>query len=162
MNLSLRPGTEADLPAILDLWVEAWTATMPELDFASRRDWLAMRQRSMVAEGAVIIVAFNGDRMVGYALVNPDNAYLDQIAVAPDARGSGVALQVLEAARKFSPGQLTLHVNQKNARAIRFYEREGFVRSGEGINPNSGLPIFFYSWRPAGMAAATGTPSSPN
>ncbi len=162
MTITLRPGTESDLPAILDLWVDAWTASMPELDFASRRDWLAARQRSMVAQGAVILVAFAGDKLVGYALVNPGTSYLDQIAVAPDARGSGVALQVLEAARRLSPGQLGLHVNQKNARAIRFYEREGFVRSGEGINPNSGLPIYFYTWAPSDKAGAVGMPSSPN
>lgn len=145
-NITLRHGTDADMPAILDLWVAAWTATMPEVDFASRRDWLTERQRSMVSEGAIVLLAFQSEAMAGYALVNPHTSYLDQIAVAPESQGSGIALKMLNAARTLSPAKLSLHVNQSNTRAIRFYEREGFVKSGDGVNPRSGLPIYFYSW----------------
>ena len=66
-------------------------------------------------------------------------AYLDQLAVAPEAKGSGAASLLLTEARRLSPGSLTLDVNQDNSRALRFYEREGFERIAEGINPHSGL-----------------------
>jgi putative acetyltransferase len=145
-GVTFRHGTDADLPAILDLWVAAWAATMPEIDFATRRNWLTERQRSMVSEGAIILLASCAGELVGYALVNPLTAYLDQIAVAPSQHGQGIAPQLLAQAQRLSPTKLTLHVNQKNGRAIRFYEREGFVRTGEGTNPRSGLPIFFYTW----------------
>ena len=36
----------------------------------------------------------------------------------------------------FSEGGLTLEVNQDNLRALRFYEREGFEKFGEGTNPH--------------------------
>ncbi len=39
------------------------------------------------------------------------------------------------------PTGLELHVNLDNPRAVRFYEREGFVQIGEGVSPRSGLPI---------------------
>jgi putative acetyltransferase len=154
----IRPGTEADMPAILDLWVEAWTKAMPDVDFAARREWLLERQASLVAEGARLTLAERAGRIAGFTLVNPSSGYLDQIAVSPGHWGAGVARALLDHARGISPLGLGLHVNQQNPRAIRFYEREGFVRIGEGVNPRSGLPIFFYQWTPSGAGAA----SSPN
>ena len=68
--------------------------------------------------------------------------------MAPDAWGSGLARALLDEARRISPAGLGLHVNQNNPRAVRFYEREGFVRVGEGLNPRSGLPIWEYRWTP--------------
>jgi putative acetyltransferase len=38
-------------------------------------------------------------------------------------------------------------VNQDNPRAVRFYEREGFRRLHEGVNPNSGLRTWRLEWR---------------
>jgi putative acetyltransferase len=145
-DIVFRHGSDTDMPAILDLWVSAWAATMPEIDFSARRDWLRDWQRALVLEGAIILLCSADDELVGYALVNPVTAYLDQIAVAPSQHGRGVAPRLLEQAKHLSHGRLTLHVNQKNARAIRFYERERFVLSGEGVNPRSGLPIFYYVW----------------
>jgi putative acetyltransferase len=43
---------------------------------------------------------------------------------------------------------LDLHVNKDNARAIRFYEKHGFVVSGEALNWRSGAPVHKMSWRP--------------
>ena len=39
-----------------------------------------------------------------------------------------------------------LDVNQANARAVRFYEREGFRKVGEGVNPVSGLETLAMEW----------------
>ena len=44
------------------------------------------------------------------------------------------------------PAGLELHVNLDNPRAIRFYEREGFVKIGEGVSERSGLTILHYRW----------------
>ena len=41
-----------------------------------------------------------------------------------------------------------LLVNKDNARAIRFYEKHGFVYAGEDKNPVSGKPVNRMSWRP--------------
>ena len=46
------------------------------------------------------------------------------------------------------PAALRLEVNKDNARAIRFYERNGFGHAGEDVNPTSGRPVLRMSWRP--------------
>ena len=33
-------------------------------------------------------------------------------------------------------------------RAIRFYERNGFVHAGDDVNPTSGRPVLKMAWKP--------------
>ena len=156
--ITLRPGTDADAPAILDIWVEAWTRTMPQIDFEARRPWKAERLASMMAEGAALTLALRDGRIIGGTLVNVAARCLDQLVVAPAEWGDGVAGALMRHAKELCPSGLSLTVNTANPRAIRFYEREGFRRTGETTNPNSGLPVFIYQWTPSGAGAA----SSPN
>ena len=43
---------------------------------------------------------------------------------------------------------LNLDVNTDNTRAISFYEKVGFVVTGNGFNAFSGRPVHHMSWRP--------------
>ena len=71
---------------------------------------------------------------------------LHQLVVAPVAKGRGVARALLDMAKAGTPGGLELEVNQDNERAVRFYVREGFVRTGAGVNPTSGLRTWSMRW----------------
>lgn len=117
---------------------------MPEIDFSARRDWFIAHMQALEAAGALTVCAFDGaEELIGFVNVDPATSYLDQLAVAPQAKGQGVAHLLLEAARRISPLGLTLDVNQENPRALRFYEGQGFVKIAEAINPRSGLK----TWR---------------
>jgi len=76
-----------------------------------------------------------------------EDLVLEQIALAPAEQGSGTAHLLAAFAKKRAPSRLRLTVNAFNRRAIRFYEREGFVRVGTSVNANSGLSTFDYEWR---------------
>ena len=67
---------------------------------------------------------------------------------APEAWGSELARELVDAAKEIAPAGLDLHVNQDNVRAIRFYEKHGFAISGKDVNPRSGKPLYRMSWRP--------------
>jgi putative acetyltransferase len=54
----------------------------------------------------------------------------------------------MDEAKRISPSLIRLDVNQINGRAVRFYEREGFMRAGEGVNKHSGAPTWLYEWKP--------------
>ena len=73
---------------------------------------------------------------------------LDQIVVAPEVQGMGVAAALMTEAKRISPGGLDLYVNTDNLRAIQFYQKHGFVISGEALNWRSGAPVHKMSWRP--------------
>ena len=143
-NVRLRARTDADLANLAELWVTSWQETMPAIDFLARRPWFLDHLRKLEAAGAITLCAFDGlDRLLGFVTFDPATAYLDQLAVAPEAKGSGAASLLLNEARRLSLDGLTLDVNQDNPRALRFYEREGFEKIGEGTNPRSGLK----TWR---------------
>jgi putative acetyltransferase len=42
---------------------------------------------------------------------------------------------------------VSLLVNTDNARAIRFYQRNGFVDAGGDVNPISGRPVLRMEWK---------------
>jgi putative acetyltransferase len=94
-----------------------------------------------------IVVADDGGVLIGLVTVDPRNRYLDQLVVAPEAWGSGVAEKLMAEAKRISPSGLDIFVNQDNLRAIRFYEKHGFAFGGEDVNPISGRPVNKMSWR---------------
>ena len=105
---------------------------------------------------AQIVLAENDGVLTGFVTVDPKTMYLDQIVVAPEHWGSGVALALLDEAKRLSPRGLDLLVNKDNARAIRFYEKHGFDYAGEDKNPVSGKPVNRMSWRPASALRRAG------
>jgi putative acetyltransferase len=147
-GVTVRPMAPQDLAETLDMWVAAWQAAYPHIDFAERREWTEDRIAELERTGSRSLVALRDSRIVGALVVNPETGYLDQIVVATADQGSGVADILLAEARRISPSRLDLHVNQDNARAIRFYQKHGFVTVAEDVNARSGAPIYRMSWRP--------------
>ncbi|HEY1780707.1 MAG TPA: GNAT family N-acetyltransferase [Roseiarcus sp.] len=146
---ALRDFVEGDLPALIDLWVAAWSETLLDIDFDGRRTWLMTHLRALRASGVEIIVGLDEDqRPTGFAAIDAKSGYLDQLCVAPAESGSGLASALIDEAKRRSPIAVELDVNEVNLRALRFYEREGFSLVGRGLNPQSGLPTLKMRWRP--------------
>ncbi len=145
---TLRPYAPADEDAAIELWRRTWQQAYPQIDFTARLDWWRQRWRDELVPAATITVAEADGKMIGFVTVDPRTFDLDQIVVAPEAWGMGVATALMAEAKRISPAGLDLHVNTDNTRAIRFYEKHGFVISGEAINWRSGAPVHKMSWRP--------------
>jgi putative acetyltransferase len=116
---------------------------MPQIDFAARRDWFIDRIR---AWPITILVHDQNQKLLGLALLNPESGVLDQFAVATVVYGTGTATSLMTKVKRISNGQLTLDVNTENHRAIRFYQREGFVPTSSGVNKSSGLRTQSIQW----------------
>jgi len=78
------------------------------------------------------------------------NGYLDCLYLTPEARNHGLGTQLLALAKAENPEGLSLWVLQKNAAAVQFYSREGFVESdrGDGSDNEEGLPDMKMEWHP--------------
>jgi len=148
VSIVFRPYRDADLEMIIDLWRRAWDAAMPEINFGERLDWWRKRWTGELVPRNIVTIAETSNRMIGFVVIDSKSGYLDQIVVDPSSWGSGVAKKLLAEARKVSPNHIMLEVNQTNLRAVSFYEREGFVRTGGGRNPISGKSIWRYEWKP--------------
>lgn len=145
-GVTVRPMLPEDLAETLDMWVATWQAAYPNIDFAARRGWTKDRITELERTGSHSLIALRDGRIIGALVVNPATGYLDQIVVATADQGRGVADILLAEARRISPAALDLHVNQDNARAIRFYQKHGFMAVAEDVNPHSGAPIYRMRW----------------
>ena len=145
---TLRPYGPADEDAAIELWRRTWQLAYPQLDFAARLNWWRQRWRDELVPAATIMVAEAAGRIIGFVTVDPRSLDLDQMVVAPEAWGTPVASALIARAKQISPKGLDLHVNTDNTRAIRFYQKQGFVIAGEAINWRSGAPVHKMSWRP--------------
>ena len=146
-DLVVRAMRPEDLDATLDMWVAAWQAAYPAIDFSARRDWARAHIAELERTGSQTRVAACGGRIVGALVVDPATGYLDQIVVASEFQGRGVGETLLAQARSIAPAGLELHVNQDNARAIGFYRKHGFAAVGADVNPRSGAPTLRMRWR---------------
>jgi putative acetyltransferase len=141
----LRPYCSEDEDAAIALWLETWQQAYPQIDFAARATWWRQRWRSELVPNAAIIVAAQEDALIGFVTIDA-SGYLDQLVVAPDHWGSELGNALVDEVKRRSPDGITLLVNKDNARAIRFYQRNGFAHAGEDVNPTSGKPVLKMQW----------------
>jgi diamine N-acetyltransferase len=120
-------------------------------------------RRSIVEPGFWGELAFDGQTLVGDALFvpaehysfrpapDPSFAHLSHLFVEQEYWGSGVAVQLLahatDAAAALGFAGMRLFVAVGQARARRFYAREGFVAVGEPFEFGLGLPALEYQRR---------------
>jgi len=98
----------------------------------------ALRALRSTADDPVVFVATCGDRIAGFVHLHglvdqyhtEPHGHVEDIVVAPEFEGRGVARLLLEAAERWAKAQgfgwLTLSVFDRNSRARRIYERAGF------------------------------------
>jgi putative acetyltransferase len=145
--VTLRAAEPQDEPALRTLWCETWAATYPAFDYKVRWPTMWLKWQELNAE---IHVAARGRDIVGLlvlASVSEEVLLLEQITLALTEQGSGTAHLLMTIAKQRTRTLLKLSVNAFNKRAIRFYEREGFVRTASGVNVASGLTTYDYEWR---------------
>ena len=146
-SFTLRPYRAEDEEAAISLWHKTWQQAYPSINFAARLAWWRERWRKELVPDAAIIVAELNARLAGFVTID-GTGYLDQLVVAPEHWGSELGTMLLDEAKRRSPAGIRLLVNTDNARAIRFYERNGFVHAGEDVNPPSGRPVLRMEWMP--------------
>ena len=147
MTVHLRACEPDVIPALTALWVEAWRLAYPRIDFDRRRDWFADRIRGFLATGVSVIVAFDEDVLAGFITVEPATGWIDQMLVGRGHQGSETGQVLMDAAKQLVPSGLRLDVNADNARAISFYHKQGFLRTG-GRHNEQGAAIDLMAWMP--------------
>ncbi len=146
-TFELRPYRDDDEDAAIALWHRTWQLAYPDIDFTERLDGWRARWRSELVPSATIVVAEQNAALVGFVTIDA-SGYLDQLVVDPAMWGSPLGDALIDSAKTLSPDGITLLVNSDNARAIRFYERNGFRHTHDAVNPGSGRAIQGMKWQP--------------
>jgi ribosomal protein S18 acetylase RimI-like enzyme len=147
---TIRPATEADVPAVHHLLVRTWHATFdaiygPEKVSEVTAQWHSPdRIRASLAQPGVIrMVAEQGGEITGTAtgFATPSGGIkLQQLYILPDRQRSGLGTALLDAFRMsfIDPRFIELEVAEPNVDATAFYVRSGFELKSTVPNTFSG------------------------
>jgi putative acetyltransferase len=142
-----RPYSSSDEDAAIALWRRTWQATYPDIDFDARVAWWRERWRNELVPKSMVVLAERDGVLIGFVTIEPATGYLDQIVVAPEAWGTGIAEALLAEAKRLAPSRIDLLVNTDNDRAVRFYRKHGFEITGADVSLISRRPVHKMSWR---------------
>lgn len=148
LNADLRPATDEDVDAIVDIWHTGWRdAHLGHVPAALQGGRTVHDLRTRVpVRLPTTTVAVVGARVVGFVVTHRDE--VEQLYVHADHRGTDVATALLDRGERDiarrSP-RAWLAVVAGNARARRFYERRSWRDAG---------PFDYHAWSPEGTTFA--------
>lgn len=137
----LRPfNLRRDLEAVLDFQYEVYEINFPgfRVERLFREEYARDLRRAARDPHEALFVLEEGGRLCGFiwgalmtTLVDPRVGYIKNVYVAPHLRGSGQAERMMVAIEQwlFEVGaeKVMLDASTCNPRAVRFYERMGYV-----------------------------------
>jgi len=166
----LRTAKDVDLMAVGALHYRSRAAAYahflpPEaLNFGTPRalgEWWSERW-TWERENHRMTVAVDGDRVVGFTYLGPDEEpgvmQLGAIHVDPEYIGAGVGRLLMRDALEHLGEHAVLWVLEQNDRARRFYERGGWIFDGTARDETMGGVLTHqlrYAYRPGGRERAT-------
>ena len=133
---SIRPARAADGARMLDIWRRAVDATH---DFLTPEDRSAIdgEVSTFLPQAAAWLATDPDDCAIGFMLI--EGTHMDALFIDPDWHGQGVGRLLVEHALSLHPA-LTADVNERNERALHFYERMNFARTGRSDTDGQGRP----------------------
>ena len=139
----IRSIWEHDLHAVMQIWLDA---NLQAHAFVPAAYWTAhfdqVRQQLPQAEGYLFEDKKTG-RIEGFIGLTDD--FIAGLFVRAAARSRGIGKELLDYVKQLRP-DLRLRVYQKNTRAIRFYQREGFRVQSEHTEAETGETEFEMVW----------------
>lgn len=146
-TLEIRPAVGADAEALCALFLAARRLAIPCLPVLHTDSETYTWMKTTVIGGGATKVAVLNELCVGFLTMI--GQWIHHLYVAPEAQGQGVGRRLMAEAKSQSRSGLSLYVFQDNARARRFYERQGFVliAETEGADNEERWPDALYRWQ---------------
>jgi ribosomal protein S18 acetylase RimI-like enzyme len=142
----IRRAREDEYDIVTDIWKRSWESIglrPNDVTFEQLRERLGRE----VAQGWSLYVAVDVERIVAMLALDVSDKHLDQLFVDPGYQGLGIGKTLLAFARAKMPDEMWLRTAVKNARAVAWYEREGFVKVREETEPGWSGPRAYYRWK---------------
>ena len=141
--IEVRSACVADVEAIREVarksWADVYATIMPSFIQSQALDqWYSTQalEQGIRSDRSVFLVAEVRHSVVAFLQIVPLTrraCELTRIYVLPEQQRQGIGAQLIRAAvRETGPdtNQLVVHVEERNERALRFYDRIGFRNSG--------------------------------
>lgn len=138
----VRNYKSSDLDIILQIWLDSNRRAhhfIPVSYWEGNLD--AVRDMLPQAE----LYVYEGDEGEIQGFIGLMDDYIAGIFVRWDVQSKGIGKHLLDDVKLRKHG-LTLHVYQKNQRAVSFYQREGFKVKSEGTDSDTGERELLMIW----------------
>jgi GNAT superfamily N-acetyltransferase len=141
------PAAHAALIAPLArLWFESWRSTGTASGEDIRIEDLADRIAEEVQSQWDLTLAFRDDVLSGFMALRLHDRCLDQLFIAPDAKGQGLGSALIDLAKQRLPDGMWLRTAEANHPARAFYEKRGFRHTESDQHPRLGYGRVIYRW----------------
>ncbi len=138
----IREIQKKDIDKVAELWLET---NICAHEFVPEQYWRDNFEKVKEMFGqAEIYVYESGQDIQGFVGLNKD--YIAGIFVRKNIQSNGIGKQLLDYVKTIK-NQLELSVYEKNIRAVKFYEREGFVIQSTGKDSHTGEKEYTMSWK---------------
>lgn len=138
----IRALQKSDIDRVADIWLAANLKAHAFIPASYwERNFVAVKEMLPQAE---VYVYENDQGIQGFLGLSGE--YIEGIFVSEEAQSHGIGKCLLDYAKDRKPA-LRLNVYQKNMRAIRFYQREGFQIQREGQDADTGEQDYEMLWQ---------------
>ena len=139
------PAVHAGLVTPLaQLWLDSWRSTGTANEEVVLVEDLAARIREETATVWEVTLAFQDDVLSGFMALRPHDNCLDQLFMAPTAKGQGLGSKLMDLAKQRLPDGMWLRTAEANHTARAFYEKRGFHHYDTDQHPTLGYARVFY------------------
>ena len=138
----IRKLQKADINRVADIWLKT---NLKAHFFISEQYWISNYEfvKEMLPQAEVYV--YEDDKMIqGFVGLNAE--YIEGIFVSDEMQSCGIGKLLLDYI-KDKKVSLRLNVYQKNARAISFYQREGFIIQCEDLDEDTGEKEYTMLWK---------------
>ncbi len=139
----IRLARQDDLDALMEIWLEA---NLQAHDFLPAAYWQsnAASVRRQLPQAQVYVYESEDGAAEGF--LGLIDSYIAGLFVRSRSQSRGVGRQLLRFAQDIWPA-LSLHVYEKNRRAVRFYQRGGFRIQQEQLDSDTGQREYAMVWQ---------------
>jgi len=154
-NVSVRPAIVSDIhgirAALQETWADIYQGVIPgEMQADLFQNWYSEDALRAAIRDSTFLVAVARRAIIGFIQLTANRVEghsIGRIYVVPSYEHYGIGTRLLERAlRDAGPGSIRAIVEERNEKAHRFYERQGFTPVDKRVMNffGHGLPVITY------------------
>lgn len=138
----IREYKKDDLEQILEIWINE---NISAHSFINKEYWIDNYKfvKQELPKSNVYVYEIN-NKIIGFIGLN--NKYIEGIFVKNKMQSQGIGKELIKKAKQINK-ELELNVYEKNIRAIRFYEKQGFIITKRFIDKETDQFQYTMEWK---------------
>jgi putative acetyltransferase len=133
----IRPGTLADHPTLVEIWLRSVRTTHTFLSEAEIQALLPAVREQALPNLELWVLCHDDGALMGFMGLAGNS--LEALFLSPEHLGQGGGKLLLAHARQLK-GPLVVDVNEQNPAALQFYLANGFEQTGRSPTDSAGRP----------------------